>query len=398
VALAPPGGLALDPIDSAYAALASRAVDQPSGAASIHSPLCFSKLAVPDHAADLVSAPALAVAVVIVAADDTVFVSPLVGDRDELFTWTLDDAGAQLASPTSLDQICSLVGEQVAGDWTRESTAVPSQVVTFAALALDGDRVLAGFHEGFEPQADGTRSSPGEIASHLVAAVDALATVGDGESIELVAPDGDPDVEETWQVEEPADQGLVERLQDLREQSGVEISVVLEGAVSLIATGPNGTVVLTDAAEGRVRVRESRRGALAEVLEVIRAGGFGERAGGDAAEDLAELLPRVPGQGGSDPGSDDDDGGDEFSATDDPRELVVMVTAETGDGGSATDRLLFVETPDGCYFVQEPDGNGETDGPATLPLMPVGTRGILGRTAGALLWTVAQARALSEAT
>lgn len=376
--------VALDPIDRVYVDLAATASGEGEAedGASIHSPVWRMELTQGGDPPPLVVSPELAVVVMSVAADGMLFVAGWVGDRRELYTWTLTGLGTEISPPATLEQVCALVAEQVAGSWIDGEERVAPVFAAFAALALDGDRVTAGFDTTFEPQSGGGRGLPGLIAQELVSRTERLSAPGGETSIVLVPVAGEPDEEiETWDAE--GEQSAAERLDDLRSNSLVEISVDADGDAALVVTGPAGTAVITELTGGRVCMRESACGALAEVMALVDGAGFAGRAGAGAAEHLAELFLAAAG----DPEAADDDGPDEGGdqpGSAGPRELVITVSAELDDGTVTLERLLFVEAPDGCYLVDEPAEPGPDGVTRELRLMAVSRRGVLGRVAASL--------------
>jgi hypothetical protein len=365
---------ALDPLDRVYAPRAGRAAAEPrTPDASIHSPLHAAHPAPPNEPAPAFLRPQLALAVVIVASDGVVFRSAWIGDTERLFSWTPTDDGILVSEPAGLDVICGLLGEQATGTWVAErETAVAAHIVTITALWLDGDRVRAGLHREFEQGAEMPRS-PAELADGLAAEIRDLGSAEEDGGLVLVlthGPDG-----ETWDVD--TDMGddhesQFERLQDLRSSCLTEISVEVDGHMVVIATGPRGTAVVTEQSDGRVRVWESRRGALAEVEEITRGYEFGEVAGTGDIEAAAQLL------------ADDEWNGSIIVS--DPRELILTITRQLGERSVETQRLLFVDAEDGCYHVAlpaEPDGP-DADAHPDLPTTPVERRGIVALASAAL--------------
>ena len=79
----------LDPIDRVYVDLAARAPQPATAGASMHSPMCYSRIARDDSAPAHALEPELSIVVVSAAADETLFVFSWIGTSEELFSWRI---------------------------------------------------------------------------------------------------------------------------------------------------------------------------------------------------------------------------------------------------------------------------------------------------------------------
>jgi hypothetical protein len=334
----------LDPVDSIYIDGAIAAASRPENGASIHSPLGWRNHTPPDAPVPL-SVPSLAVTISCIVQDDAVITVTWVGTEDAMRTWRITEAGTDFSMPVALDEICTVAGEQIAGDWpVGHANAVPTSVLIFDALVLDGDEVVAGAREVVVASAE---QSPDVVASRLANCATALMTAPINQCVHLTATDENG---ETWAAK--GDARVIERLDLIRSERVVEFTVEAGPERVLVATGPAGTAVIIEVDEHAAQAHCSTRGAIAEVMAAVTHAGFALRPGSRDFKVLSELPD-----------------------TEDVREMRLGVLADQTSGGVVLEEMLLCEGPWGGYIVPRLDQDASST--RIVPASPRNVRGVV---------------------